>query len=191
MDLKKIVAVSGKSGLFQIIAETKSGLIVSSIEEPAKKLPVSTNHQVAILEDVSIFAKQNKEISLKDIFVNILKQDGEKIPVKPNDSPAELKTYFEKVAPEYDEDRVYNSDIKKVVKWFNLLTDHKIITVKDIEKVAEQKAEAEKEDAKDKDKVKDKENEVKSGSSDKKAKSTSVSSAKTKAKTKSKKKSEK
>jgi hypothetical protein len=145
MNLKEIAAISGKSGLYKIAAETRTGIIVHSLDEPGRKIPISSNHQVAILEDVSIYAEDTDEISLKKIILNIFKKDGKEISVTPKDSSAKLREFFAEVAPGYDEERVYTSDIKKVIKWYQALVSSDLVNEKAIKEFESEKEKAEKE----------------------------------------------
>ena len=119
MDLSKILSISGKPGLFKLIAQSKSGLIVESIIDN-KRIATHIADKVNKLDDITVYTT-DKDILLKDIFVNIFKKEngGPAIDSKSDDKA--LKAYFEAVLPEYDKERVYVSDIKKIVNWYNIL----------------------------------------------------------------------
>ena len=119
MDLTKIVSITGKPGLYKVIAETPKKIIVQSLEDPRKKIPVGSNFQVALLDKITIYTLDGNDLYLKDIFEKIESSELE-VP-SANDAPAELRTYFKEIAPNHDESRVYASDLKKIVKWYNLL----------------------------------------------------------------------
>lgn len=119
MDLTKIVSITGKPGLYKVIAETPKKIIVQSLEDPRKKIPVGSNFQVALLDKITIYTLDGNDLFLKDIFEKIETSELE-VP-SANDAPAELRTYFKEIAPNHDESRVYASDLKKIVKWYNLL----------------------------------------------------------------------
>ncbi|MEI6122821.1 MAG: DUF5606 domain-containing protein [Bacteroidota bacterium] len=125
MDLKEILSVTGRPGLYKIIAHTKSGLIVESLIDK-KRIPVYSTDKMVNMEDISIFTA-DKDVALKDIFKLIHeKENGEKtIDHKSDDK--KLREYFEQILPDYDKDRVYVSDIKKVYNWYNLLVEHKFL----------------------------------------------------------------
>lgn len=129
MDLKKYLTISGKPGLFKIISEKQGGFIVESLEGGAK-FPTYPNTKVAVLEDISIFSK-NDDTPLKDVFKMIYDKEsgGKTIDSKSDDNT--LKKYFKEVFPEYDEERVYASNIKKVLNWYNTLHDAKVIEFKE------------------------------------------------------------
>lgn len=125
MDLSKILAISGKSGLFIMVGETKNGLIVESIIEK-KRFPVFASHQVNSLEEISIYTYE-KDVPLKDVFKAFFdKLSGEKT-ISHKSKINDLTAVFEEVLPEYDKDRVNISDIKKVFNWYNLLIEHNIL----------------------------------------------------------------
>ena len=118
-DLTEILAISGKSGLFKMVAQAKNSIIVESLEN-GKRTPVHSTQAVSSLEEISIFT-ETEDMPLKDVFKRIYeKTGGEKAP-SPKASSDELKKFMEEVVPEYDKERVYISDIKKVMKWYNKL----------------------------------------------------------------------
>ncbi len=120
-DLTEILAISGKGGLFKMVAQTKNSIIVESLEN-GKRTPVYSTQTVSSLEEISVFT-EGEDMPLKDVFKRIYeKTGGGKAPS--HKAPAqELKGFMEEVVPEYDRDQVYISDIKKVMKWYNNLHD--------------------------------------------------------------------
>jgi len=119
MDLKDIMSISGKGGLFRSIAQTKNGLIVESLVDK-KRFPVYVSDKVVALEDISIFTK-DKDIPLKDVMDLIFKKESGGPCIEAKSDDAKLKKYFEEVLPDYDKERVYTSDIRKLFLWYNLL----------------------------------------------------------------------
>ncbi|MFY0671874.1 MAG: DUF5606 domain-containing protein [Bacteroidia bacterium] len=119
MDLKKIVSITGKPGLYKVIAETPKKIIVQSLEDSRKKIPVGSNFQVALLDKITIYTLDGNDLFLKDIFEKIENTELE-LP-SANDAPANLRSYFKEIAPNHDEGRVYASDLKKIIKWYTLL----------------------------------------------------------------------
>jgi len=120
--IKDILTISGESGLFRKVSEVKNSLVVESLVD-GKRRPAYSTSRVIYLDDVSIYTN-NGDIKLSEIFV-ILHEKGSE--VDPKAKPEVLKSYFEEVLPEYDKDRVYASDIKKLLSWFNLLKNKGII----------------------------------------------------------------
>ena len=125
MDLKGILAISGKPGLFKLISQGKNNIIVESLTD-GKKMPVYQAHQISALEEISIYTYTG-DVPLVDVFKSIYEQTEGQKALSHKSSAAELSAFFKKVLPEYDEDRVYISDIKKVVQWYNLLFDQNMV----------------------------------------------------------------
>jgi hypothetical protein len=125
MNLKGLVAVSGKPGLYKIICQNKSGFVLESLDEQKLKLIVNlTTAKLASLEDITIFGEDD-DLKLIDIFENM--KGASSIP-DPKSDGAALRNYFRGVAPQHDEERVYASDMKKIIKWFNLIKDLPLFT---------------------------------------------------------------
>jgi len=119
MDISGIISITGMSGLYKVIAQTKNGLIVESLLDK-KRIPAYATHKVSTLEDVSIFSTGD-DVPLKDVFQKIHDKEKGAPCIDHKSSDSELKSYFKSVFSEYDEDRVYVSDIKKVLNWYNIL----------------------------------------------------------------------
>jgi hypothetical protein len=121
MELKEIVSITGKPGLYKVIARSQRGLIAESLDEKKTRLPINASQQVALLEEITIYTQDDENLPLKDVFENIKKYTEEnQLPDAKADTLA-LKQFFKEVAPNYDTERVYTSDMKKVIKWFELL----------------------------------------------------------------------
>jgi hypothetical protein len=119
MELKDIVAINGKPGLFEIKAQSKGGVIVQSLVDN-KKFPITVTHNLSALNEIAIYTYE-EEVPLRIVFKSIFeKQNGESaISHKENDKV--LTSFFREILPNFDEERVYTSNIKKVVQWYNLL----------------------------------------------------------------------
>lgn len=117
--LKGILSITGQSGLFKLVAESKNNIIVESLETQ-KRIPVYSSVKVSALEDIAIYT-ETEDKPLVEVFKAIydLENGGKAISHKSANN--ELKAYFEKAVPEFDRDRVYTSDIKKVLMWYNML----------------------------------------------------------------------
>jgi hypothetical protein len=122
MELKGIISISGKSGLFKMVGQTKSGIIVESLED-GKRFPAYAAHKVSALEDISIYG-YNEDRPLADIYEAIYKHEDGGKSVSANASVQDQRDKLLEVFPEYDEDRVYSSDLKKLFKWYNMLVDN-------------------------------------------------------------------
>jgi len=126
MNLEKVLSISGKPGLFKLITQTKSGFVAESLLDK-KKLSVSMQHNVSILSEIAIYTL-TEEVPLKDVLLKIkVKEKGQLTSVSHKESKDKLEEYFFEVLPDYDEDRVYASDIKKIVRWYNLLHEHNML----------------------------------------------------------------
>jgi hypothetical protein len=140
MDLKDIMSISGKGGLFRSIAQTKNGLIIESLVDK-KRFPVYASDKVSSLEDIRIFTK-DKDVPLKDVIEMIFKKESGGHCIDPKSDDAKLKKYFEEVLPDYDKERVYTSDIRKLFSWYNLLQSLGLLKLEEEEK-KEEKSEKE------------------------------------------------
>ncbi|WP_106794364.1 DUF5606 domain-containing protein [Aquimarina sp. Aq78] len=119
MSLDKILAISGKPGLYELKTQTRSGFLAESLLD-GKRLSVSIRHNVSVLSEIAIYTF-TEEVPLREIFKKIFeKENGEKA-ISHKESKDKLEAYFSEVLPDYDEDRVYTSDMKKVIQWYNIL----------------------------------------------------------------------
>lgn len=119
MDLSGIISISGMTGLYKVMAQTKNGLIVESITEK-KRVPTYANHKVSALDEITMYTT-GEDIALKDVFSKMFATCEGKQAIDPKSADAELRAFFAKVVTDYDKDRVYTSDIKKVISWYNIL----------------------------------------------------------------------
>jgi hypothetical protein len=142
MDLSKILSIAGKPGLYQMISQSKSGLIVQSLLD-GKKIPAFSHERISSLEEISIFTETD-DIPLKDVFIKLFKKEDGKKTISHKSSAKELKDLLKSVLPDYDEDRVYASDIKKLINWYNLLVDKNLIDLEEEKEETEATSEAEK-----------------------------------------------
>ena len=126
MDFNDIATVSGKSGLYKVVSPTRSGMILESMDELKKKLIVNMNSKVSVLGEISIYTTDKKgSCPLEQVMQKVHREFDGDTGLTGNSDPEELRSFLKHVLPEYDEDRVYVSDIKKLVNWYNLLaTDH-------------------------------------------------------------------
>ena len=123
MNLKDILAVSGMSGLYKLVNSRNNGLLVTSLDDSTRTIFCSVRkHQFTPMETVAIYTMSDT-IELSTIFERMLDQLDENPPASPSGSKTEIEDYFASIVPDYDEDRVYISDMKKVIKWFNILNE--------------------------------------------------------------------
>lgn len=119
MSLTKIIAIAGKPGLYEIIAQAKAGFITSSLAD-GKKTPVKNTQNVSVLSDIGIYTYE-EEIPLGKVFLNIHEKEEGKETISHKSANNELADLMLAVLPEYDQERVYVSNIKKIVQWYNIL----------------------------------------------------------------------
>ncbi len=137
MNLAGIIAISGKPGLFKVIAQGKNNLIVESLED-RKKVPAYATDRISALEDISIYTVDDDK-PLKEIFTVIFEKEKGGTTISHKEDAAKLQKYLLEILPNYDQERVYGSDIKKLFQWYNLL--HKAGELKPEEPVVEEKEE--------------------------------------------------
>jgi len=137
--LHKILSISGKPGLFKLVSQSKNMIIVESLLD-GKRKPSYSNDKVISLEDVAVFSDSG-EIRLGDVFEKIKqKENGKKITVDVKSDQETLRAYFAAVLPDFDRDRVYPTDIKKIIIWYNLLLDNGLTDFTKPESEQEEKA---------------------------------------------------
>lgn len=119
MKLKDILSISGESGLFKFIAQGKNSIIVEHLATK-KRMAAHGTAKVSSLEDIAIFT-DSEDVPLSLVFDKIYEKENGGAAIEHKVSASELKAYFEEVLPDYDRDRVYMSDIKKLINWYNIL----------------------------------------------------------------------
>ncbi len=129
MDLNGIISVAGMSGLYKVVAQTKNGLIVESLIDKKRVQAFSTN-KVSALADVSVYSTGD-DVPLKDVFQKIYEHEKSGPCIDHKQPDADLKKYFKIAFPAYDEHRVYVSDIKKVLSWYNALQKEGLLAKKE------------------------------------------------------------
>jgi predicted peroxiredoxin len=121
MDINKILSIGGRPGLWEMKAQTRGGVLAESLTD-GKKIPVNVKSNISILGEISIYT-YSEEIPLKKVFQKIGDKENFQKSINPKASKDELVSYFREVLPEFDEDRVYQSDIKKIIQWYNTLIE--------------------------------------------------------------------
>ncbi len=130
MGLEKVLAISGKPGLYKLVTQTRGGFVAESLMD-GKRLSISLQNNVSVLSEIAIYTL-TEEVPLYKVLGKIRDKENSKIcSVKPKDGKDKLEEFFFDVLPDYDEDRVYASDIKKVVQWYNLLQKHDMLNLLD------------------------------------------------------------
>ncbi len=119
--LSEILAVSGSAGLYKYVAQSKAGVIVESLDEAKRRTNISGSAKVSSLGDIAMFTYSG-EVSLGEVFdMAFAKFEGKQVEINSKSTPAELKEFMAATLPEYDQERVHNSDIKKLAQWYNIL----------------------------------------------------------------------
>jgi len=150
MAFEQILSVSGKSGLFRLVGHMKNGIIVEALSD-GKRFPIHGSSKVSALEEISIYTEE-EEVPLKEVFTKIFEKEEGKQAISHKSDKAEIKAYFASILPDYDEDRVYVSDMVKVVQWYNVLIENNAFDPNEVEETEEgegaEKAEAVKKEKK-------------------------------------------
>ena len=122
MELKDIAAVSGKPGLYQVVKPTRTGLVLESLDGQQSRIVTGPHHRVSLLHEISIYTMDyDKTIPLQEIFSKILKEFGDDPGVDGKSDADELKAFLGHIVPDYDTERVYVSDMKKLASWYAIL----------------------------------------------------------------------
>ncbi|WP_422860468.1 DUF5606 domain-containing protein [Flagellimonas sp. S174] len=125
MALDKILSIGGKPGLYKLLTQTRTGFVGESLMD-GKRISVSMRNNVSVLSEIAIYTLE-EEIPLREVFQKIKeKEQGKKTSISHKAEKIQLEEYFFEILPNYDEDRVYASDIKKIVQWYNLLLENGI-----------------------------------------------------------------
>ena len=119
MSLEKILSISGKPGLYQLKTQTRNGFLAESLLD-GKKISVGARDNVSLLSEIAVYTL-TEEVPLREVFIKISEKEDGGQAINHKVPKIELEEYFFEVLPEYDEERVYASDIKKIVQWYNLL----------------------------------------------------------------------
>jgi hypothetical protein len=135
MVLKDILAITGESGLFKFIAQGKNAIIVEHIET-GKRSSAFSSAKVSSLEDISVFT-ENEDLLLGKVFDKIFEKESGGPAIDSKTESEKLKKYFEEIIPDYSREKVYTSDIKKIILWYNLLQKKGMLVKEEPEKTAE------------------------------------------------------
>ena len=135
MDLKEIMAITGKPGLYKVVAQAKNGVIVESIVDQ-KRVQAFSHDKISSLEEISIFT-DTEDMPLKEVLAIFFeKLEGKQTPDFKNQNE-KIKTFFAEMLPNYDKDRVYVSHMQKIVSWYNLLVEHDMLDFSEKEETPE------------------------------------------------------
>lgn len=148
MDFSDIASVSGKGGLFRIVSPTRTGVVLESMDEHKKKMVASMHNKVSVLSEISVYTTDSEgAVPLEEVMKKIHKEFSGDTDLDKNSSADELKSFLKFILPDYDEDRVYVSDIKKLVSWYaQLVKEAPEILVKEEAKPKAKKVEVKEEE---------------------------------------------
>jgi hypothetical protein len=141
MSLQKILAISGKPGLFELKIQTRTGFVAESFLD-GKKITVGMRSNVSLLSEIAVYT-YDEEIKLAQVFKAIATKENDGLSISHKEDNTVLTSYFREILPEFDEDRVYASDIKKIINWYNMLQPKGIVTVEVLSEVEKEEAEKE------------------------------------------------
>lgn len=136
MNLKEILAISGKPGLYKLIAQSRTGVIVEALAD-GKRFPVAASHNVSSLGDIAIYTDVD-EMPLADVFRAIFTKEDGKECMSHKESADKISGYIAEIIPNYDRERVYASDMKKVLNWYNTLHKHGLIDLEATEEASDE-----------------------------------------------------
>jgi hypothetical protein len=131
MKFDEIIAVSGLSGLYRMVANRSNGLIVEELSSGKRRFASARKHQFTPLASIGIYTDDGETLELKKVFRNMNDQYEDNPPIDPNSAGEDLREYFSDVLPNYDPDRVKVADIKKVIKWFVFLKEGEMLSLED------------------------------------------------------------
>jgi hypothetical protein len=138
MDLKDLIAISGYPGLFRFITQGRNAIIVESLEDK-KRISAYSTSKMSTLEEIAVFT-ENEEMPLAEVLKKMFRYSDGKEALPHKSSNEEIKKYFEEVLPEYDRERVYVSDMKKIIHWYNLLVKYDLLNAETVEAESEEPA---------------------------------------------------
>ena len=127
MDLRTVLSVSGKPGLFKLISHQKNGVVVESLLD-GKRTSIPASANVSSLGDIAIYTYE-EEVPLREVFIKMAEISDSKEVLSHKSSKNQLEDYFGEVLPKFDQERVYASDIKKVVQWYNILVKNDLLKI--------------------------------------------------------------
>ena len=132
MDITGIIAISGKPGLYKIAAQGRNNIIVESLDT-GKKFPAFATDKISALEDICIYTYE-EDVPLADVYTKLAEKENYGASISHKESPEKLREAIATFLPDWDEDRVYDNDLKKLFQWYNILVDKGLISKEAVEK---------------------------------------------------------
>ena len=136
MEFKDIISITGMPGLYEMVSSKGDGIIVKSLVDGKSQFIASRMQGVSSLDTISIFLKHEEAIELKKVFIEMGKKESE-IPLPDGKDEKLLKSYMERIVPNYDPGQVHVSDMKKLVRWYSLLKEKNLLPVEEVKKEEE------------------------------------------------------
>ena len=134
---ERVLTISGKPGLYRLLSSGRNMIIVEAIDSTKKRVPVHNTDKVVMLDDIAIYT-DTEEVPLREVFAKIYEKENGVLPLDLKmATPEELVEYFEGVMPDYDRERVYLTQIKKMYSWYNILVANGVVDFKEEEQVEE------------------------------------------------------
>jgi hypothetical protein len=127
MSLQKILAISGKPGLYELKLQTRTGFVAESLID-GKRITVGLRSNVSLLSEIAVYT-YTEEVKLAEVFKAIAAKEQDGLALSHKESNDIMFSYFREVMPEFDEERVYISDIKKILNWYNMLHPKGIVSI--------------------------------------------------------------
>lgn len=139
MNLDKVISISGKPGLYTLVTQSSNGFIAENLDNNRKtSVPASVN--VSLLNNIAIYT-ETEEVPLVDVFQKIYDKENGGLAINHKSSEKELRGYMEEILPDYDESRVYKSDLKKLFQWYNILQKNNMLESESNEESSNQEEE--------------------------------------------------
>lgn len=146
MEFKDIASISGKPGLYKIIKPTRTGVVIESLDEKKKRGVAGMNNRVSVLQEVSIYSENEEgSTALREIYQTIFEKYGTSLPVEPKSQPEDLMAFLEEVLPNYEREKVYASDVKKMISWYLIICKFTPETLEKLNDPEEEEVEEKKE----------------------------------------------
>lgn len=141
IDLRQVAAISGLGGLYKVVKPTRTGVIVESLEDNPKTMVAQARHRMSLLDEISIYTTDEEgTVPLADVFQRVHEKYGDTLPLSEKPSNEEYKKFMSDVLPDFDEDRVYVSDMKKLASWYLILNKHVGFSSEQEEKTTKEKS---------------------------------------------------
>lgn len=136
MDLQGIISIAGKPGLYKVVAQGRNNVIVQSLEND-KKFPAFASDKISALDDISVYTYE-KDVPLREVYILLGEKEDFKPSINHKEEPKKLREYLVSFLPDYDVERVYDTDVKKLFQWYNLLVEKGFISKEKFEALKEQ-----------------------------------------------------